>query len=142
MSNELQKQSIVELYEQRPWAIKLAIQYFLDDDTVPDFITKDFGISSLSVLKELFDWDTKYVLCSEHYVMCQSIEIRTALSSREEAEEYLNGEKLIYASSSDWNDYDPDFENDFEIESSKIVTEVVNVRLKSQSPSKDAVALT
>ena len=74
--------------------------------------------------------------------MCQSIEIRTALSSREEAEEYLNGEKLIYASSSDWNDYDPDFENDFEIESSKIVTEVVNVRLKSQSPSKDAVALT
>ena len=142
MSDELQKQSIVELYEQRPWAIKLAIEYFLDGDTVLYFITKDYGISSLSVLKELFDWDTKYVLCSEHHVMCKSIEVRTDLSSLEEAEEYSNGEKRIYASSSDWNDYDPDFENDCEIESSKIVTEVVNVRLKSQSLSKDAVALT
>ena len=29
MSNEPQKQSIVELYEQRPWAIKLLFSTFL-----------------------------------------------------------------------------------------------------------------
>ena len=141
MSNELQKPSIGELLKKQPLLIADAIQNFNNIDTAPNFLVTDYGISSLSELQEMFDWDVRYVLCSEHFVMCKTITLRTDVSSLEEAEEYLNGNKKIYASSSDWEAYDPDFENDCEIESSEIITEIVNVRLKSQPQSKDAAAL-
>ena len=130
MSNELQKPSIGELLKKQPLLIADAIQNFitsilpltfwwLTTGSVPVWTTRNVWLG-----REVCALFWHFVICKNHH-----LELMSHLSKK--AEEYLNGEKKIYASSSDWEAYDPDFENDHEIESSEIITEIVNVRLRS-----------
>ena len=140
MSNATKEKSLVELFESSSYSVVRYLECLLNEDNVPVYLQSDFGMYQLSDYKKLFDWDTVYVVRSTHTVYCDSIEVNTKCTSKEEAEEYLKGDKSAKPTQEDWDDYYPAYEVDGIDRSPVLLYEVENLRLKA--PKKKSWKIT
>ena len=135
MSNETQEKSLVNHFEDMPHLVKDYLTTLLNDGENPSWYEEKIGKHSLADFEKVFDWDKVYVVETEHNVYCNPITIKTKCSSKEEAQKYLDGMKLVDTNTDDWDLYCPDFDVETEHDQ-KLVFEVQNLRLKPQQPKQ------
>lgn len=140
MSNAAKEKSLVELFESSSYSAMRYLQCLLNKSNVPLSLKDDYGMYQLSDFEKVFDWDKVYNVISTYAVWCDSIEVNTKCTSKEEAEEYLKGNKSAKPTQEDWDDYYPDYEVDETNRSSVLFYEVENLRLKA--PKKKSWKIT
>lgn len=135
MSNATREKSLVNHFDEQPYRIKKYLEYLLNEEEISSLQEERVGKHSLADFEEVFDWDKVYVVETDHHVCCNPITIKTKCSSKEEAQKYLDGMKLVDTNTYDWDFYDPDYEVECEHDQ-KLVFEVENLRVKPQQPKQ------